>query len=68
MKKTLLLTMLVLPLGMGVFAQEKKAAFGLGPEWNMNSRENFAGGAVLGFDYNLPHSFALAGGTIEKGE
>jgi len=25
----------------------------------MNSRYNFAGGAVLGFDINLPHSLAL---------
>jgi hypothetical protein len=25
----------------------------------MNSRENFAGGAALAFDYNLPRSFAL---------
>jgi len=48
----------------GVFAQEadvktKKAALGIGAEWNMNSRENYAGGAALTFDYALPHSFAL---------
>jgi hypothetical protein len=42
-----------------VFAQEKKMAIGLGPEWNMNSRHNFAGGAVLSLDFNLPSQFAL---------
>jgi hypothetical protein len=50
-----------------VYAQEaqesgadgKRAAVSIGPEWNMNSRKNFAGGAILGFDYNLGSSFAL---------
>jgi hypothetical protein len=51
-------------LAAGVFAQSadggaKKAALGIGAEWDMNSRENFAGGAALCFDYNLPHSLAL---------
>ena len=42
------------------FAQNAyPAALGLGLEWNMNSRYNFAGGAVLGLDINLPHSLAL---------
>jgi hypothetical protein len=55
---------LFLLLAAGVFAREadggtKKAALGIGAEWNMNSRENFAAGAVLGFDFNLPRSFAL---------
>jgi len=40
-------------------AQEKKFAAGLGAEWNMNSREYFAGGAALSLDYNLPRFFAL---------
>lgn len=35
----------------------QKMGLGLGLEWNMNSRENFSGGIVLGFDYNLPISF-----------
>jgi hypothetical protein len=37
----------------------KKAAISIGPEWNMNSRENFAGGAVLAFQFNLGSSFAI---------
>jgi hypothetical protein len=37
----------------------KKAAVSLGPEWNMNSRENFAMGAVIAFDYSLGSSFAV---------
>jgi len=42
------------------FAQdEHRTALGLGLEWNMNSRENFAGGAVLGFSFNLSHLFAI---------
>jgi len=36
----------------------KKFAVGLGPEWNMVSRNYFAGGASLSFDYNLFRSFA----------
>jgi hypothetical protein len=48
---------------MNVFAQEtnqkeKRMAAGLALELNMNSRENFAGGLALGFDYNLPVAFA----------
>jgi len=49
------------------FAQgETKMAVGLGLEWNMSSRSNFAGGAVLGFDYNLPIDAApfAAGVTV----
>ena len=46
----------------GLSAQETKAAgkaaIGMGPEWNMNARNNFAGGAALSFDYALPYSFA----------
>jgi hypothetical protein len=52
-------TILFLLLTAGLSAQEKKAAIGIGPEWNMNSRDNFAGGAALNFDYALPYSFAL---------
>jgi hypothetical protein len=57
--KSFLFTILFLIFTTVSFAQEKKAAIGIGPEWNMNSRENFAGGAIISFDYNLPHSFAL---------
>ena len=34
-------------------------AVSLGPEFNMNSRENFAAGAVLGFDCNILRSCAV---------
>ena len=33
-------------------------AFGFGPEFNMNSRKNFAGGLVIGFDYMVSHNYA----------
>ena len=36
-----------------------RMAIGFGLEANMNSRENFAGGASASFDYNLPRFFAL---------
>jgi len=61
LQKTILVSLLL--LAGGAFAQEKKAALGAGLEWNMNSRENFAGGAALGFNYNLPYAFA-AGLTV----
>jgi len=57
--KPLFFTFLFLLLATGVFAQETKAAIGIGPEWNMNSRDNFAAGAALAFDYALPYSFAV---------
>ena len=44
-----------------IFAQEKMEkplSIGLGPEWNMDSRHNFAAGAVLALTYNLPNNFA----------
>jgi hypothetical protein len=57
--KPLFFILLFLLLTTGVFAQETKAAIGIGPEWNMNARDNFAAGAALAFDGTLPHSFAL---------
>ena len=55
MKRTFLFTALVLAVALCPgFAQEPKMAIGLGPEFNMDSRENFAGGAALAFNYNLP--------------
>jgi hypothetical protein len=63
MKKVLLCTIAALALGMNLYAQEPIMAVGFGLEWNMNSRQNFAGGAVLGFDYSFMQSFA-AGLTI----
>ncbi|WP_461257932.1 hypothetical protein [Treponema sp. R80B11-R83G3] len=58
MKKIILLAVLVLA-GMNLYAQENKAALGIGLEWNMNSRKDFGGGAAFGFDYTLPRSLAL---------
>jgi len=52
------LAVLVLAAGQYVFAKEDtsghKFAIRVGPEFNMNSRENFAGGVVLGFDFCAP--------------
>jgi len=54
-----LLAILILSGAVCATAQENKAAIGLGLEWNMNSREDFGGGAVIGFDYNLSAPLAL---------
>jgi len=69
-KKIILLIALILLCGLCAFAQdgqieqsEKKAAVSTGLEFNMNSRYNFAGGAVLGFDFNLSRALA-AGLTV----
>jgi len=68
MKKMILCVVAVLAICTNINAQdadsvqgagENKVALGLGAEFNMNSRENFAGGALLSFDYNLPKSFAV---------
>ena len=40
-------------------AKSNKVSISLGAEFNMNSRENFAGGAILGFNVNLGSSFAI---------
>jgi hypothetical protein len=58
MKKILLCAITIFTLGMNVHAQDSKVAVGLGPEWNMNSREKFAGGAVLGLGFNFLQSFS----------
>jgi len=59
MKKWILLAILVPGIYLFAFAQEKKMSAGLGTEWNMDSRHNFAGGAVLNFLYNLPGATSL---------
>jgi len=57
MKKAVFVSALILAVYIHVSAQEeKKMAAGLGAELNMNSREMFAGGLALSFDYNLPVS------------
>jgi len=62
MKKALVLCLLFC-IAVFIFAEEEatssKAAVGAGPEWNMNSRDNFAMGGVLAFDYSLGSAFAL---------
>jgi hypothetical protein len=59
MKKRLLLVILVPGLCLCAFAREEKMSLGLGAEWNMASRHNFAGGAALNLIHNLPGSSAL---------
>ena len=59
--KKIFLSMMILTFALSAFADDEKKpiAISLGPEWNMNSRENFAAGAVLGFDYSFGSSFAV---------
>jgi len=59
MKKWILLAILVPGIYLNAFAQEKKLSIGAGAEWNMASRHDFAGGAVLNFLYNLPGATSL---------
>ena len=63
-RKVLIFIILFLVCSTFLFADEaanktSKAAVSIGPEWNMNSRENFAAGGVLAFDLNLGSSFAV---------
>jgi outer membrane protein OmpA-like peptidoglycan-associated protein len=44
-------------------ASNSKTAISAGPEWNMNSRENFAAGAVLAFDFNITSVLAIGFNT-----
>jgi len=70
LKKTLISIVIIILAGWNAHAKEdtdsRKMAVGIGPEWNMNSRNDFAGGIVLGFDYNLP-SVPLALGVNVSG-
>jgi hypothetical protein len=59
MKKRLLLAILVPGLCLCAFARENKMSIGMGAEWNMASRHNFAGGATVNFIHDLPGSSAL---------
>jgi len=59
MKKWMLLVLFFSGIYLCAFAQEKKMSAGLGAEWNMASRHDFAGGAILNFLYNLPGSTSL---------
>jgi hypothetical protein len=58
-RRIVALTALLFIAAAGASAQDadggqKKFALGIGPEWNMNSRNNFGGSAAFGFIYNLP--------------
>jgi len=68
--KTLIFLVVFFLAGWNVYAGEdirsRKVAIGMGPEWNMNSHYNFAGGMVLGLDFNLP-SVPLALGINVSG-
>jgi len=75
MKRTIMLVMVILGFSLCVNAQDgqvqeeqtqeeqapklKKVALSLGPEWNMNSPHNFAGGISLAIHYNLTRSVAI---------
>ena len=69
-KALFLLTAFIFFPGQGVFSLDDAGGHGLaagaGPEWNMNSRHNFAGGFYLAFDYSLP-SLPLALGLGAAG-
>jgi hypothetical protein len=59
MKKLMLPVLFFLGVCLCAHAQEKKVSIGVGAEWNMASRHDFAGGAALNCIYNLPGSSAL---------
>jgi hypothetical protein len=59
MKKWILLMILVPGIYLCAFAQEKKMSLSVGADWNMASRYDFAGGAVLNFLYNLPGAASM---------
>ena len=59
MKKWMLPVLFFLGVCLCAYAQDKKTSIGIGAEWNMDSRHDFAGGAALNFLYNLPGSSAL---------
>ena len=63
-KGILFIVLLFLSANLAIVAQEQGEfqgpfSAGVGPEWNMNSRHNFAGGAVAGVYYNLFGSFSV---------
>ena len=59
MKKWMLLMLFWGGICLCVYAQEKKTSLGLGAEWNMASRHDFAGGAIFNLLYNLSGSSTL---------
>ena len=59
MTKRFFFLLLFLACSMAAFTQDKKMAVGIGAEWNMDSRRDFAGGGILVFDYKLPRFVSL---------
>ena len=62
--KKILLALALLACSTFLIAQQKTGGkgsvnAGLGPEFNMDSRHNFAGGAAFSFDYGLTNDYAL---------
>ena len=57
--RKLLIVVLFLICSLYAFSEEERMAVGLGLEWNMNSRHNFAAGAALGSYFNLTDKYAL---------
>ena len=57
--RNVFIVILLLICSLYAFSQENRIAAGLGPEFDMNSRHNFAGGAILSFDINLTSRLAL---------
>jgi len=72
MKKIFLFTAMLFILSFVLFAEDggqtgTKAAIGISPEWNLNSRDSLAAGAVLAVDFNVSSSFALgANATVSS--
>jgi len=64
--KAVLAIVLLLPC-LPAFAGDQIMSLGLAPEWNMNSRENFAGGLGLHFDYNFPIAGACFAAGVAAG-
>ncbi|MDR2900874.1 MAG: hypothetical protein LBV20_05090, partial [Treponema sp.] len=65
MKNIVLMLLLLSSLPFTLFAQQetnpdtvKRMSLSIAPEWNMNSRENFAAGASIGFNYHFADIFA----------
>jgi len=60
MNSKIILALLIFTVSLSSFTQESpRMAVSVGAEGNMNSRENFAAGAVLNLDVNFASSFAI---------
>lgn len=60
MQKKAIIAALLFACAFLVFAQEEnRFSFGIGPEWNMDSRMNFAGGLGASLDVHLDRSLVV---------